>query len=68
MFPGMLGFPVVCQPARALHGNDGVGLAGHVFASPVEVQLHGLSVGCRQNQRGACAPLRANGPEQTVFR
>ena len=68
MFPGMLGFPVVCQPARSMspvHEPDGVGFAGHVFANPVEVQLHGLGVGCWQNQRGACAPLRANGPEQT---
>ena len=68
MFPGMLGFPVVCQPARSMspvHENDGVGFAGHVFANPVEVQLHGLGVGCWQNQRGACAPLRTNGPEQT---
>ena len=68
MFPGMLGFPVVCQPARSMspvHENDGVGFVGHVFANPVEVQLHGLGVGCWQNQRGACAPLRANGPEQT---
>ena len=48
-----------------VHENDGVGFAGHVFANPVEVQLHGLGVGCWQNQRGACAPLRANGPEQT---
>ena len=54
-----------CVPACPVHEPDGVGFAGHVFANPVEVQLHGLGVDCWQNQRGACAPLRANGPEQT---
>lgn len=53
-----------CMPACPVHEDDGMGLAGDVFADLVEMQLHRFGVGPRQHESGAGAPLGTDGAEQ----
>ena len=52
------------MPPGSIHENDSVSAFGDVAADLVEVHLHGLGVGLRQDEGGTDAAARADGAKE----
>ena len=63
MLSGTSSLPVVCHPARS-RSRTSVGALGDVARDFVEVELHHVSVGVGQRERGPDAPGGTNGAEE----